>query len=90
MGTVFAGTLESMDCIVTATLLEPGSGNSISITGSGAVRFRGAMEQKIREVLAALGAADLEINVQDNGAIDLVLGARVEAAVLKLKGGSRR
>lgn len=88
MSTEFAGTLESMDCIVTATLLEPGAGNSISITGSGAARFRGAMERKIAEVLAALNAADLEINVQDNGAIDLVLGARVEAAVRKLKEGS--
>lgn len=89
MSTEFAGTLESMDCIVTAALREQGSGNSISITGSGATRFKGAMEQKIREVLAAFSADDLEINVQDNGAIDLVLGARVEAAVAKLKGGSR-
>lgn len=88
MKTTYAGTLESMDCIVTATRRASGSGNLISITGSGSVRFKTAIERKIDEVLTMLGAADLDINVQDNGAIDLVLGARVEAAVKKLMGGA--
>ena len=44
------------------------------------------MEKKIRETLAALGAADLNVTVQDNGALDIVLGARVEAAYKRLKG----
>lgn len=90
MKTAYAGTLESMDCVVTATERAPGSGTVISVTGSGAVRFKSAMERKITEVLAALGAADVDIAVQDNGAIDLVLGARVEAAVRKLAGGAGR
>lgn len=82
-----AGTLESMDCIVTVTERESGSGNAVSITGSGSARFKTAMEKKICEVLAASGASDLEVAVQDNGAIDLVLGARLEAALKKLRGG---
>lgn len=79
-----AGTLESMDCIVAVTARAPGSGTVISITGSSSVRFKTVMEKKITEVLASLGAVDLDVAVQDNGAIDLVLGARVEAAVKKL------
>lgn len=88
MKTAYAGTLESMDCIVTATERASGSGNLISVTGSGAVRFKSAMERKITGVLAAMDASDVDIAVQDNGAIDLVLGARVEAAVRKLAGGA--
>lgn len=83
-----AGTLESMDCIVTVTERQAGSGSVISITGGGSVRFRTAMEAKIAEVLTSLGAVDLDAAVQDNGAIDMVLGARVEAAVKKLLGGA--
>lgn len=79
-----AGTLESMDCIATITERAPGSGIVISITGSSSVRFRTAMETKITQELANLGAADLDVAIQDNGALDLVLGARVEAAVKKL------
>jgi citrate lyase subunit gamma (acyl carrier protein) len=56
MKTAQAGTLESMDCIVTVTEAEKGRGISVSI--------------------------------QDNGAIDLVLKARVEAAVRRLAGGN--
>lgn len=90
MKTAYAGTLESMDCVVTAAERAPGSGTIISVTGSGAVRFRSAMERKITEVLAAAGVRDVDIAVQDNGAIDLVLGARVEAALRKLAGGAGR
>lgn len=90
MKTAHAGTLESMDCIATATERTPGSGNSISVAGGGSVRFRSAMERKITEVLISHGAVDININVQDNGAIDIVLGARVEAAVRKLMGGAKR
>ena len=38
------------------------------------------------DIAAALGATDLAVTVQDNGALDIVLGARVEAAYKRLKG----
>ena len=47
------------------------------------------MEKKITETLEELGVKDIEAAVQDNGALDIVLGARVEAAykrLLKQKG----
>lgn len=78
-----------MDCLVTVTGNAPGSGVKIEITGSSAARFKSAMEKKVGEVVASLGAKDIDLSIQDNGAIDLVLGARVEAALKKLAGGAK-
>lgn len=89
MRTAQAGTMESMDCIATVRELAPGSGMVILLAGSGAARFKSAMEKTIAVVLRSLEATDVEVSIQDNGAIDLVLGARVEAAVKKLSQGER-
>lgn len=78
-----------MDCLVTATQGVPGSGVKVEITGSSAARFKSAMEKKVNEVVVSLGAKDIDLSIQDNGAIDLVLGARVEAALKKLMGGAK-
>ena len=80
--------MESMDCLVTATEEPAGTGVKIQISGSSAARFRTAMEKKVREVLDSMGIKDINISIQDNGALDVVLGARVEAAVRRLKGGA--
>ncbi len=85
MKTSQAGTLESMDCLVTLEEAPRCSGVTIEITGASAARFKSAMEKKINETLAALGADDLRVTVQDNGALDIVLGARVETAYKRLK-----
>lgn len=80
--------MESMDCLVTATEEPAGTGVKIQISGSSAARFRTAMEKRVREVLGSMGVEDINISIQDNGALDVVLGARVEAAVSRLKGGA--
>lgn len=87
MRTASAGTIESMDCLVTVAEVDPGSGLSIHLSGASAARFASAMEKKIREVLASLGIKDLSVTVQDNGALDLVLASRLEAAIKRLEGG---
>lgn len=90
MKTAQAGTLESMDCLVTLTEAAGGTGIKMNIAGASAVRFRSAMEKKIADTLNMLGVKDMEVTVQDNGALDVVLGARVEAAYSRyLKGGDR-
>ena len=80
-----AGTLESMDCLVTLTEAPSGAGIKIEITGASAARFKSAMEKKITDTLCELGTKDIEVRVQDNGALDIVLGARVEAAYKRLQ-----
>ncbi len=89
MNTAQAGTLESMDCLVTVSKAAQGSGVKINITGSSAARFKSAMEKKTAEVLASMNVEDIDVSVQDNGALDIVLGARVEAAVKRLAGGGK-
>jgi citrate lyase subunit gamma (acyl carrier protein) len=61
----------------------------IEISGISAARFKAAMQAKVADVLESLGASQdacLKVDVQDNGAIDVVLGARVEAAYLRFIG----
>lgn len=79
-----AGTLESMDCLVSITGADA---RAIEISGSGAVRFKSVIEKKIGGVLDELGAQPVKVSVQDNGAIDVVLGARVEAAYRRFERG---
>ena len=80
-----AGTLESMDCLVVIEASD--TDRIIEITGPAASRFRVPMEQKINEALDELGASEpVRVNVQDNGALDIVLGARVEAAYNRYRG----
>ena len=85
MKTSQAVTLESMDCLVTLTEAPLGAGIKIEITGASAARFKSAMEKKITDTLCELGTKDIEVRVQDNGALDIVLGARVEAAYKRLQ-----
>ena len=85
MKTSQAGTLESMYCLVTLTEAPSGAGIKIEITGASAARFKSAMEKKITDTLCELGTKDIEVRVQDNGALDIVLGARVEAAYKRLQ-----
>jgi citrate lyase subunit gamma (acyl carrier protein) len=68
-----------MDCLV--VVADSGAGRVIEISGGAVVRFKASMEKHINDTLDALGACErLRISVQDNGALDVVLGARVEAA----------
>lgn len=85
MKTAQAGTLESMDCLVTVTEAPAGSGVKLEMSGASVARFKSAMEKKVKETLVAMGVSDIEVAVQDNGALDIVLGARVEAAVKRLE-----
>lgn len=86
-----AGTVESMDCMVTVSGTE--KKREIEISGSSAARFKGAIEAKIDAVLDELQGdtpRPVKVSVQDNGALDIVLGARVEAAYRRFVGGDAK
>jgi citrate lyase subunit gamma (acyl carrier protein) len=68
-----------MDCLVMIT--EWSAGRLVEVSGGAVVRFKASMEKHINDTLDALGTDEpLRISVQDNGALDVVLGARIEAA----------
>ena len=79
-----AGTLESSDAYVE---IEPGSGAvDVQIQSVVAGQFGAQIESTVREVLADCGVNDANVRVVDRGALECVIRARVEAAVLRGKG----
>lgn len=86
MNTAIAGTLESMDCMVTVTEKSAGAGVSIELEGSSVKRFHTIMKKTILQTLKELGVNDIDVKVNDHGALDVVLAARVETAVRRMRG----
>ncbi len=76
-----AGTDEKSDAIVS---VEPGQGGIvIEIQSTVINQFGPAIEASVREVLEELGVKNAAVRVADRGALDCVLRARVETAVLR-------
>ena len=79
-----AGTMESSDAYVE---IAPGSGSvEISLESVVKGQFGAQIEAVVREVLAQCGITDAKVAVTDRGALDCVLRARVETAVVRGKG----
>ena len=82
--TATAGTLESSDVFVT---LEPTeSGVEIEIDSVVQNQFGESIRQTVEEVLNELQVENAKLSVVDRGALDCVIRARVETAVLRGKG----
>ena len=76
-----AGTLESGDVLVT---MEPClDGLQISIESVVKKQFGQAIEDSVKDVLSAHGVEAAHVLLNDRGAVDCVIQARVEAAVLR-------
>ena len=79
-----AGTMESSDAYVE---IEP-SQNGLNIQLESVVKgqFGESIDHTIREVLSEQGVCNANVRVVDRGALECVLRARVETAVLRGKG----
>jgi len=78
--TASAGTMESSDVYVE---IEPGQGVEILIESVVKGQFGDAIRQVVTEVLAEQGVENARVTVADRGALDCVIRARVETAVLR-------
>ncbi len=78
-----AGTLESSDVFVT---LEPASGLEIEIDSVVEKQFGEAIRRVAEETLNELDIQKGRLSIVDRGALDCVIRARVETAVLRGKG----
>lgn len=79
-----AGTLESSDVFVT---LEPHEeGLEIEIDSVVKNQFGDAIRRTVEDVLAELDVHNARLSIVDRGALDCVIRARVETAVLRGKG----
>ena len=76
-----AGTLESSDVYVE---IAPGEdGIHMELESVVKEQFGGAIEQVVHEVLRERGISRAEIRLIDRGALDCVIRARVETAILR-------
>nr|WP_321461258.1 citrate lyase acyl carrier protein [uncultured Vibrio sp.] len=78
----FAGTLESSDLQVR---IEPNPEGVIDIALDSSVQkqFGVAIESLVREVLSSMGVESAQLEIEDKGALDCVIKARVQAAVMR-------
>lgn len=79
-----AGTLESSDVYVEIAPAE--SGIQIDLNSVVQAQFGDDILAVVREVLNECGVDNAKLTVQDRGALDCVIRARVETAVLRGKG----
>ena len=78
-----AGTDEKSDAVIT---IEPNeNGLELEIKSVVMDQFGAAIEASVREVLQDMGVENAKLTVADRGALDCVLRARVETAVLRGK-----
>ncbi len=78
-----AGTMESSDVYVE---IEPGNaGIHLQLESVVEQQFGDSIRQVVIQVLEELGVADANVHIVDRGALECVLRARVETAVLRGK-----
>jgi citrate lyase subunit gamma (acyl carrier protein) len=78
-----AGTMESSDVYVE---IEPAAGVTVELESVVKLQFGDAIESVVREVLAENGVEDAAVRIHDRGALECVIRARVETAILRGKG----
>lgn len=78
-----AGTVESSDAYVE---IEPANGLSVNVESVVEVQFGESIRASVLDVLKEQNVQNAAVRVVDRGALDCVIRARVETAVLRGKG----
>ncbi len=83
----YAGTLESSDLLVKVSPSDAQTVN-IYIESSVEKQFEPQIREVVNKTLRQLGVKAAEVEVNDKGALDCIIKARVQAAVLRAAGVS--
>ena len=75
-----AGTMESSDAYVE---IEPGQGIAIDLESVVESQFGDAIRETVQQVLLEQGVENAALRIVDRGALECVIRARVETAVLR-------
>ncbi len=78
-----AGTMQSSDLMV---IVEPADGLVIEIESTVKKQFEHLIRAKLEQVLARHGAEGARISVNDRGALDYAIEARLETALRRAGG----
>lgn len=76
-----AGTLESSDVLVIVSPGHPGSGLHLEVNSIVEEQFGDQIRRVVEETVSKLGVRDVRVTIQDRGALDYCLRARLEAAI---------
>ena len=79
-----AGTLESNDILITISSAG-GSANSVSLSSIVINQFGPAIRAVVDQCLEASGLLGVEVTVQDKGALECTIKARMETAIARYK-----
>ena len=79
-----AGTLESSDVFV--EIAPADNGIEIDLNSVVQAQFGDDIQTVVREVLSECGVENARLTIQDRGALDCVIRARVETAIIRGKG----
>jgi len=78
-----AGTLESNDVVVTVAPADKGSGIAIEITSIVMAQFGPQIKKVVEGTLKEQGIADAFLKINDRGALDCTIHARVLTALAR-------
>lgn len=78
-----AGTFESSDVIVLIEPLEIGSGRKIEIESIVKLQYGDNLKTVVNEMLDQYVLTDIHIILKDKGALEPVVKARIETAILR-------
>ena len=85
LSTGVAGTLESCDAMITVT---PCDEIRISLNSPVIGQFGDAIYDVVRRTLAEMQISGAHVEIEDKGAFDCVIRARLQAAVCRASGSS--
>ncbi len=75
-----AGSVESNDLLV---IISPAEDLSIDISSEVSLQYGDDIKRVIEDTLKEFGVEKAQIKVEDKGALDFTIKARVEAAILR-------
>ena len=81
-----AGSRNKGDLVVTIKPRKKGSGLKLEIQSSVGKLFGKSINTTVEQKLDELNIKDAIVKIEDDGALDYVIKARIEAAVLKASG----
>lgn len=79
-----AGTLESNDILITISSTD-GSASSVNLSSIVINQFGPAIRAVVEQCLEASGLSGVEVTVQDKGALECTIKARMETAIARYK-----
>lgn len=83
-----AGTLESSDCMIT---IEPAESDEVNVEIDSIVmeQYGDAIRTTVESVIQEMNVTGAEIKIQDMGAYDCVIEARMETALMRASEGGK-